>query len=63
MTVFNHTTKEKCEVKYHSYSYFTRERQRKVCATSIVSSLSFPPSLSFRLQVIVLIKMESPGTL
>ncbi|XP_019854132.1 PREDICTED: oxysterol-binding protein 1-like [Amphimedon queenslandica] len=30
MTVLNHTTKEKCEVKYHSYSYFTRERQRKI---------------------------------
>ena len=30
MTIVNHTNQEKCEVKYHSYSYFTRERQRKV---------------------------------
>lgn len=30
MNVVNHTTGEKCELKFQSYSYFTRERQRKV---------------------------------
>ena len=30
MNVVNHTTNEKCSVKYHAYSYFSRERQRKV---------------------------------
>ncbi len=30
MNIVNHTTGEKCELKFHSYSYFTRERQRKV---------------------------------
>lgn len=50
MTIVNHTTNEKCEVKYHSYSYFTRERQKKVtplkCA--INSSISFLSQITGR---------------
>lgn len=30
LTVANHTNGEKCYVKYHAYSYFSREQQRKV---------------------------------
>ena len=31
LKVVNHTTGEKAAVKFHAYSYFSRERQRKVC--------------------------------
>lgn len=30
LKVTNHTTGERCHVKYHAYSYFSREQQRKV---------------------------------
>ena len=30
MNVINHTTQEKCIVKFPAYSYFTRERQKRV---------------------------------
>ena len=31
----NHTKGEKCYVKYHAYSYFSREQQRKVLPHAI----------------------------
>ena len=30
MKITNHTTKEECNLKFQAYSYFSRERQRKV---------------------------------
>lgn len=30
LKVVNHTTKEECHVKYHAYSYFSREKQKRV---------------------------------
>ena len=31
MKIVNHTTKDECNLKFQAYSYFSRERQRKVC--------------------------------
>ena len=31
MDITNHTTGEKCHLKYHAYSYFSRDSPKKVC--------------------------------
>ncbi|KAL5478152.1 hypothetical protein EMCRGX_G025043 [Ephydatia muelleri] len=33
MKIVNHTTKDECHLKFQAYSYFSRERQRKISGT------------------------------
>ena len=40
LKITNHTNGEKCHIKYHAYSYFSREQQRKVRMLLLIRWLS-----------------------
>ena len=57
--IFNHTTNEECKIKFHAYSYFSRERQRKV--RSLVSSILECTSFSlFSLSLSLCLSLPPP---
>ena len=56
--IFNHTTNEECKIKFHAYSYFSRERQRKV--RSLVSSILECTLFSLSLCLSLSLSLSSP---